>query len=171
MTDKMKFPDKNENGFTAIELIVAAALLGTIAYLVLPFIFPKDSKTPAEYLGSDLTQISEILDLRIEKARVNDISVDNIYIGNLGVFSAKAQIRHAITVRPETNEIIYCLRADYNGETRYFESFTGIEVEPTGVMDCPGASLETTTPDDGAVVESGVESDPSTPSPSNTNGN
>lgn len=155
---------KSDKGFTAIELIVAAGVLGAVAYLVLPFVFPADSKTPSAYLEEDLTSISQIIDVRIQTSRVNNVPIDGVYIGNLGVYSAKSQIRHSVTIKPESGEITYCLRADYKGETRYLESGTGISSSPTGAIDCPGADAK--IPLDAEPTAPGTEiSEPVAPEP------
>lgn len=132
---------KSNDGFTAIELLVVLAVISAVAYLVLPILFPSDSKTPEQYIEEDLTSIAEVLTLRQMTAAVNDIKVEDIYIGNLGVYSAKSQVRHSITINTADQEITYCLRGDYRGVTRYYE-FPGsaISTEPSGLVDCPGIS-------------------------------
>jgi prepilin-type N-terminal cleavage/methylation domain-containing protein len=132
----------NQKGFTIIELVVAAGVLGAVAYLVLPFVFPSDSKSSAAYLEEDLSNISQVIDLRTQTAKINNTPIDEIYIGNLGVFSARSQISHAITLDPVNNELTYCLRGDYRGETLYYESFTGLSPMPSGSRDCPGTTID-----------------------------
>ena len=41
---------KSNDGFTAIELLVVLAVISAVAYLVLPILFPSDSKTPEQYI-------------------------------------------------------------------------------------------------------------------------
>lgn len=135
---------KSNDGFTAIELVIVIAVLAAVAYLVLPLVFPSDSKAPEKYIEEDLNSISEILKVREQTSTVNDIPVEDIYIGNLGVFAAKSQVRHTITIDTNKQVLTYCLRGDYKGVTRYYESTTGIQTQPTGSIDCPG--FEATNP-------------------------
>lgn len=131
-----------EEGFTAIELIIILGVLSVVAYLVLPILFPSDSKTPEEYIEEDLRSISEIINLRQMTSSVNDIDIKDVYIGNLGVYAAKSQVRHSITIDTVNQRLTYCLRGDYRGVTRYLESTGGMQAQPTGTIDCPGFEAE-----------------------------
>jgi competence protein ComGC len=165
---------KKEDGFTAIELVIILGVLSVVAYLVLPIIFPSDSKTPEQYIEEDLSSISEIINLRQMTASVNDIDVKDVYIGNLGVYAAKSQVRHSITIDTVNQRLTYCLRGDYRGVTRYFESNMGILSQPSGSMDCPGfeapenpapegeSSTAPEAPTDDSLTEQPAESAPST---------
>lgn len=136
---------KSEEGFTFIELVIIIGVLAAVAYLVLPLVFPSDSKTPEQYIEEDLTSISELLSLRQMTAKVNDIPIEDVYIGNLGVYAAKSQVRHSITIDTNEQQLTYCLRGDYRGVTRYYESTSGIQIQPTGNMNCPGFEVNTET--------------------------
>lgn len=136
-----KFFKKNsskDDGFTTIELVTGIAILAALAYLVLPLIFPSDSKTSEQYIEEDLETVSEILKIRALSAEANNIPISEVYIGNLGVFSSKSQIRHAINIDPSAKTVEYCLRGEYNGKVLYFESGAGLLQTPSGIMDCPG---------------------------------
>lgn len=164
---------KSEEGFTAIELVIVFAVIAAVAYLVLPLLFPSDSKTPEQYIEEDLTSISELLTLRQMTAAVNDIKVEDIYIGNLGVYAAKSQVRHSITINTNDQQLTYCLRGDYRGVTRYYESTSGIQTQPTGNMNCPGfeatnedsTSGETSEPTDNSTAETPAEEPNATEEP------
>jgi type II secretory pathway pseudopilin PulG len=164
-------------GFTAIELLTGIAILGAVAYLVLPLIFPSDSKTPEQYVEEDLTNVSEVLKIRTLSAEANNIPLSEVYIGNIGVFSSKAQIRHAITINLESESLQYCLRGEYRGKVLYFESGAGLLPQPSGAMECPGApvsnsgdnTVETEQPNESNPVEAPVSEipaeDPNSPEP------
>lgn len=155
--NNLKKTIKKSEGFTAIELLTGIAILAAVAYLVLPLIFPSDSKTPEQYLEEDLTNVSEILQIRTLSAGANNIPLSEVYIGNLGVFSSKAQIRHAITIDLQSETLRYCLRGEYRGTVLYFESGAGILEQPSGTMECPGSPISNS---DNITEESG-ESTPS----------
>jgi type II secretory pathway pseudopilin PulG len=139
-TNFRKTINKSE-GFTPIELLTGMAILAAVAYLVLPLIFPSDLKTPEQYVEEDLTNVSEILQIRTLSSEANNIPLSEVYIGNLGVFSSKAQIRHAITIDLQAETLRYCLRGEYRGEVLYFESGAGILDQPSGAMECPGSPI------------------------------
>jgi type II secretory pathway pseudopilin PulG len=136
---------KKSDGFTSIELVTVIAVLAAIAYLVLPLVFPSDSKTPKQYIEEDLTNISEILQIRTQTSEVNGIPINEMYIGNLGVYASRAQVKHAIKINPQDKTLTFCLRGEYKDEVIYFESNAGILATPSGVMDCPGAPAQNST--------------------------
>lgn len=167
-----KKDSSKDDGFTTIELVTGIAILAALAYLVLPLIFPSDSKTSEQYIEEDLETVSEILKIRALSAEANNIPISEVYIGNLGVFSSKSQIRHAINIDPSAKTVEYCLRGEYNGKVLYFESGAGLLQTPSGIMDCPGAPVqgnsgngEGTSTEDAPVEERGTPED-STNTPS-----
>jgi prepilin-type N-terminal cleavage/methylation domain-containing protein len=153
------------DGFTAIELLTGIAILAAVAYLVLPLIFPSDSKTPQQYVEEDLTNVSEILQIRTLSAEANNIPLSEVYIGNLGVFGSKAQIRHAITIDLQSEVLRYCLRGEYREQVLYFESGAGILEQPSGTMECPGSPITNSD------VNTGETGEPTTTEESPTDNN
>lgn len=138
MFKELRRVTRNQEGFTAIELLTAIAILGAIAYLILPLIFPSDSKTPEQYIEEDLNTVSEILKIRSLSAEANGIPMSEVYIGNLGVFASKSAVNHSITLDPINGTLSYCLRGEYKDKVLFYESNAGIVELPTGNLDCPG---------------------------------
>lgn len=150
---------KKSDGFTSIELVTVIAILAAVAYLVLPLVFPSDSKTPKQYIEEDLTNISEILQIRTQTSEVNGIPINEMYIGNLGVYASRAQVKHDIKINPQDRTLTYCLRGEYKGEVLYLESIGGVIANPSGSMDCPGVPAQSNSTEEAPVEEQGTTED------------
>ena len=155
---------KKNDGFTSIELVTVIAVLAAVAYLVLPLLFPSDSKTSKQYIEEDLNNISQILQIRTQTSEVNGIPINEMYVGNLGVYASRAQVKHAIKINPQDKTLLYCLRGEYRGEVLYLESNGGVLATPSGSMDCPGVPSQGNvpteeTPTDETPAEEGTPTD------------
>lgn len=124
--------NSNEQGFTASELLIVVGVLGAVAYLVLPLVFPGDSLTTAQKAEKDLTRISQILDERERISVLND-ALDVVEIGNLGVYASHGEVTFNVEIDENANEINYCLIGLFDGTTYYADSYTaGVSVTPVG---------------------------------------
>lgn len=127
---------KSESGFTAVELVTAVAVLGVVAYLVLPLIFPSDSVSNQQKIATDLTQISNILEERERIAQLNN-SVDSLQIGNPGVFAANSRVAYDVEIDTAAQELRYCLTGVIGSDVYYLDSVS-LSVNPTPLGFCLG---------------------------------
>lgn len=122
----------NEQGFTASEMVIVIGVLGAIAYLVLPLVFPGDSLTSAQKAEKDLTRISQIINERERISVLND-ALDGVVIGNLGVYASHGEVTFNVEIDEGANEINYCLIGLFDGTTYYADSYTtGVSATPVG---------------------------------------
>ena len=160
---------KKNDGFTSVELVTVIAILAAVAYIVLPLLFPSDAKTSKQYIEEDLNNISQILQIRTQTSEVNGIPINEMYIGNLGVYASRAQVKHAIKINPQDKTLLYCLRGEYRGEVLYLESNGGVFATPSGSMDCPGVPAQSNPVEEAPAEEQGNTQDPADTSPENSN--
>lgn len=148
----MRFSDMNrQEGFTASELIASVFVLGAVAYLVLPLVFPGDLLSVEEKLDKDLQQISSILEERERIAVLND-AVESINIGNLGVYAAYSQVTYQVDVDTDAQEIKYCLIAKIDSTVHYLDSIS-LRSGPSPLGYCAPDAPESA--DAGAATEEG----------------
>jgi type II secretory pathway pseudopilin PulG len=137
----------NEQGFTASEMVIVIGVLGAVAYLVLPLVFPGDLLTSAQKAEKDLTRISQIIDERERISALND-ALDSVAIGNLGVYASHGEVTFNIEIDEGANEINYCLIGLFDGTTYYADSYTtGVSTTPVGYCVPDSEPDENATPD------------------------
>lgn len=127
---------KSESGFTAIELVTAVAVLGVVAYLVLPLVFPSDAASNQEKIVKDLTQISNILEERERIAQLNN-SMGSLQVGNPGVFAANSRVAYDVEIDTIAQELRYCLTGVIGSDVYYLDSVS-LSVNPTPLGFCLG---------------------------------
>jgi hypothetical protein len=156
MSKKLKAAHADNRGFTASETVTIVAVLGAVAYLLLPLIFPGDSLTTEEKAEKDLTLISDIIEERKRISSLND-ALESMTIGNLGVYASHGEVTFKVDIEPDTDEVNYCLIGLFDGTTYYADSYT-TGISPTPVGYCipeaePNEEADPTDNEDGATAE------------------
>lgn len=113
---------RRSEGFTATELITVVAVLGAVAYLLLPLIFSGETLSVDQKLEKDLNQLSEILEERERIALLNE-SLDKAQVGNLGVFSEYSEVTYQVEIDTSANEINYCIIGKIDSALAYIDSY------------------------------------------------
>lgn len=113
---------RRSEGFTVTELITVIAVLGAVAYLLLPLIFSGDTLSVDQKLEKDLNQLSQILEERERIALLNE-SLDKAQVGNLGVFSEYSEVTYQVEIDTSANEINYCIIAKIDNTVAYIDSY------------------------------------------------
>jgi len=113
---------RRSEGFTVTELVTVVAVLGAVAYLLLPLIFSGDTLSVDQKLEKDLSQLSEILEERERIALLNE-SLDKAQVGNLGVFSEYSEVTYQVEIDTSANEINYCIIGKIDNTIAYIDSY------------------------------------------------
>lgn len=158
---------RRTEGFTATELVTVIAVLGAVAYLLLPLIFPGDALSDEEKVEKDLNQLSQILEERERIALLND-SLDRVLIGNLGVFSAYSEITYQVDVDTNAGELNYCLIGKVGNTIAYLDSYIRtVGSSPVGFC-LPEGEAPATTEESGDSAVADVVEDEGTASEAGT---
>lgn len=132
LSNTLKLWHKRNDGFTSSETLTVVAVLGAVAYLLLPLIFPGDALSTEEKAEKDLTQISAIIQERERISVIND-ALDSMTVGNLGVYASYGEVTFKVEIDENAEEVNYCLIGVFDGVTYYADSYTeGINDTPVG---------------------------------------
>lgn len=125
---------KDSSGLTASETVTIVAVLGAVAYLVMPLIFPSDDLGVREKAETDLNKIAGIIS---ERARIADINgeLDQIQFGNLGVYASYSEVAFQTEVDLGAGIVDYCLISNVDNNVFYLDSFSN-QVSETPVGFC-----------------------------------